>query len=115
MDKPKNMKKTNTAIITIALMLIGTMAFAQSNERLILRIYEGRVNRMSKIIVTQNGKTLEERPLKAAERQSKNLERNQWVIDKTLNKYLDLGYEIESSVSGGNEAKLITTYILERE
>ena len=45
----------------------------------------------------------------------KNFEDNQRTIDKALNNYLDAGFQILSSVSGGNQFILITTYILEKD
>lgn len=105
------MKRT---LLIFLFLAITSMANAQSNDRLLIRIYEGNADHTSEIIVTKQGEVIETVDLSSLYK-GKNYKPNQESIDRTLNKYLDSDYKIVSSTSGGSQTVIITTYILEKE
>jgi len=84
--------------------------------------YESHDKGYSKIIVTENDKKIEEIGLEAFT--AKNFDTNQIEINKVLNKYINLGYKLITSIRGSAPTNnpnatflavpLVTTYLFEK-
>ena len=107
------------ATMIFVITILPIYSFAQSNEGyLIVRIYESRDKGYNKIVVTENGKILEE--IKLIPTYYKDLALQQIEINKVIDKYENSGYNLSMATSGGLPVGtapgiLVTTYLFKKE
>lgn len=107
---------TLTFAIAILSIISANDLFGQNDKGfLIINVYESTDKTYNKIIVTENGKKIEEIPLIAF--YYKNQEENQITINNALDKYLNNGYILNNVTKGTitNYSVMSTTYLFEKK
>lgn len=119
MVKMIDMKIIKTFILSLYLT-ISIQLFAQKTEQklLMIEILQSSNYPCNEIIVTENSAKIEEVSLNKWNTQ--HLDSNQITVNKTIAKYMLLGYKLISSVRGSlvtptNDTIMVTTYLFVKE
>lgn len=94
-------------------LILPSQLFGQDKGFLTVKVYESHDKAYHKIIVTGDGKKLDEIDLLPFS--YKDLESNQITINRVLDKYSNSGYHLKASTAIASGVLLITTYVFGRE
>jgi hypothetical protein len=115
----KKLALLTTLFISSLFFSLQSSAQTSGNGYLIIKTYESIDMRFNKIIVTENGKKLEEIDLSRGNMLTAS-EANQILINNAFDKYKAKGYKLVQASSGSQiigspTDVLMTTYIFEKQ
>ena len=101
-------------LILASLLFSSSVILAQSTEVVLIRTFENLLSEKNSFLeVVENDGTQYVIELeKFHTDKEKRFNQNLPVLREQLKKYMDLGYTVESSSSGGATSAFITTYVL---